>query len=301
MSQWGGHRWGSEGVPRVRERGLRGWEGEGREGSRAYRPRAGLGRAGPLTRPSVQLQIFVIRSFLVLHLLGILGVCEGRGGCSSAHKANPPPSPRRLPQGLPHLPHPLHTHTHTRLGFRPGLQLLGHVHVFPAPICGDRSEGGTATPKGGQVTRRMREQEDTQAEGEGATGGRGLETPTPGWCERKGGGGGKREGGGTADPRRAPGRPPTHSETRWHSPHSQEHSRNLPPTPLEEKHGRPGRCYPGSPNADTQDFPRNQPEPPAHRPPPLQRSCPPSARSGTVRPALQRPWPWREAGQLNQN
>ena len=88
-----------------------------------------------------------------------------------------------------------HTHTHTRLGFHPGLQLLGHVHVFPAPICGDRSEGGTATPKGGQVTQRMREQEDTQAEGEGATGGRGLETPTPGWHESKDGGGGKRDGG----------------------------------------------------------------------------------------------------------
>lgn len=85
-------------------------------------------------RPSVQLQILVIRSFLVLHLLGILGV---------------------------------------RLGFRPGLQLLGHVHVFPTPICGDRSEGGTATPKEGQVTQRMREQEDTQAEGEGATRGAG--------------------------------------------------------------------------------------------------------------------------------
>ena len=73
-----------------------------------------------------------------------------------------------------------HTQTHTRLGFRSGLQLLGHIHIFPTPICGDRSEGGTATPKGGQVTRRMREQEDTQAEGEGATGGRGLETPTLG-------------------------------------------------------------------------------------------------------------------------
>ena len=102
-----------------------------------------------------------------------------------------------------------HTQTHTRLGFRPGLQLLGHIHIFPTPICGDRSEGGTATPKGGQVTRRMREQEDTQAEGEGATGGRGLETPTPGWHESKDGVGARGREGGMADPRRASGGPPT--------------------------------------------------------------------------------------------
>lgn len=55
----------------------------------------------------------------------------------------------------------------------------------------------------------MREQEDTQAEGEGATGGRGLETPTPGWHESKDGVGARGREGGMADPRRASGGPPT--------------------------------------------------------------------------------------------
>lgn len=138
--------------------------------------RAGMGRTGPLTRPSVQLQILVIRSFLVLHLLGILGVCEeGEAPLQLLKRTHPYLQGGSL-RVCPTSPTPsthTHTQTHTRLGFRPGLQLLGHVHVFPTPICGDRSEGGTATPKEGQVTQRMREQEDTQAEGEGATRGAG--------------------------------------------------------------------------------------------------------------------------------
>lgn len=50
--------------------------GEGGEGPQA-RGRAGPG--GPLTGPSVDLQILVIWSFLTLHLLGTPACCEGRG------------------------------------------------------------------------------------------------------------------------------------------------------------------------------------------------------------------------------
>lgn len=234
--------------------------------------RAGMGRTGPLTRPSVQLQILVIRSFLVLHLLGILGVCEEGEAPLQLLKRTHPYLQGGYLRVCPTSPTPsTHTHTDTHQAwFSPRAAAPGTRSRIP-----DSHLWGQVRRRDSHTQRGTGHTEDARARGHPGRGrgshkgGRGLETPTPGWHGSKDGVGGEREGARDGRPQEGIRRAAhTHSEMPRHSPHSQEHSRNLPPTPLEEKHGRPGHCYPDSPNADTQDFPRNQPETPAHRLPP---------------------------------
>lgn len=111
-----------------------GWPGRGswREG-----PRQGWGQR-PLTRLSVKLlQILIIGSllslhpflFFIFHLLGLQGGWEGEteGDWGSACRLSAEGS---SPASAPY------TSIHTQLSPGPWLQLLGHIHILPAPICG---------------------------------------------------------------------------------------------------------------------------------------------------------------------
>lgn len=137
-------------------------QGSWREGIEAAGPGQGGDRAGLSPRPSVQLlQILVIWSPLFLHFLRLLGTQGGcRGGEVGLQLASYPPKPKAA------TPAPAPPAAHTRLSLsRSGMQLLGHIHILPAAICGDRSEGGAAMQRG---------QEGKRAGGGPDRGGRGC-------------------------------------------------------------------------------------------------------------------------------
>lgn len=76
-----------------------------------------------------------------------------------------PPSPGGLPElRPPPPPPPLPSPPHTRFGPSHGRQLLGHVHILPAPICRGQSRSG-GWPRGGRVSTTLRKRA-TASEGQ---------------------------------------------------------------------------------------------------------------------------------------